>query len=311
MTNADIVLIHGFWSSPATWDELDERLRGDSELQGLRVHRFGYESPKLSFPLSWTRVPDYNDIAQSLPSYLAAQTSGATAIITHSQGGLILQRFLAWMLNEGRGRELTAIKLIVMLACPNDGSDYLRSVRAAAGLGRHAQARNLKPLNAEVADTRRVVLRQIVHASAINERECPIPVYAYAGRTDRVVRRTSAQGSFPYAGALPGNHFSILDPSLPGSLTIATLKRHLMDAFAVSEARTVAADIASSTPDDQRSYVQANIAITREKALAASSGDLVADKKGELSKWEPTGKWIQQLREALDNGFDEASMEAA
>src|SRR5205807_1015686 len=118
---------HGFWSSPATWDKLCQRFHTDDAVRGLRVHRFPYESPKLSFPLSWTRVPDYDDIAQSFVNYLSEYADQSeTAIVTHSQGGLILQRFLAWMLNEGRGRELARIKLIVMLAGPNGGSEYLR-----------------------------------------------------------------------------------------------------------------------------------------------------------------------------------------
>ena len=126
MFDADLVLIHGFWSSPNAWDKLAQRFKADDELRGLRVHGFGYESPKLPPPrLSRTRIPDYNDIAQSLPSYLREHAPrGNTAIVTHSQGGLILQRFLAWMLSRGRGRELAEIKLIVMLTCPNEGSEF-------------------------------------------------------------------------------------------------------------------------------------------------------------------------------------------
>jgi pimeloyl-ACP methyl ester carboxylesterase len=294
MINANLVLIHGFWSSPATWNKLSDRLSADSELQGLRVHRFGYESPKLPVPFWWTRVPDYNDIAQSLPSYLAAHTRGATVIITHSQGGLILQRFLVWMLSEGRGRELATVKSIVMLACPNDGSEYLRSVRAMAGFGRHAQGRNLKALNSDVADTRRVVLRQVVHASTTNERECPIPIYVYAGRTDRIVRRTSAQGSFPNAGALPGNHFSILDPDLPGSLTVATLKRHLIEAFAASGAASVDAITASPESTAHQPWVQTNTAIAHGTVFAVQGGDLVVH-KAEPDENRPTGPGSESL----------------
>jgi len=68
------------------------------------------------------------------------------AVVTHSQGGLILQRYLAWMLGEGRGRELTTIRLIVTLSCPNEGSEYLSSIRAVAGLGRHPHAGQLDVL---------------------------------------------------------------------------------------------------------------------------------------------------------------------
>jgi hypothetical protein len=41
---------------------------------------------------------------------------------------------LEWMLNQGRGRELSRIRTIVMLACPNGGSEYLESVRRGLGL---------------------------------------------------------------------------------------------------------------------------------------------------------------------------------
>jgi pimeloyl-ACP methyl ester carboxylesterase len=202
MSGVDLVLIHGFWSGPATWNTLSRRISSDDALSDVRIHRFQYESPKLRIPFSTTRIPDYNDIAQSFDTYLSAETDrSATAIVTHSQGGLILQRFLAWMLNEGRGRYLAHIKKIVMLACPHDGSDYLRSIRTMARFGRHPQARDLTTLNTDVSDARRTVVHQVVNASGISERTCPIPIHVYAGRTDRVVGRVSAQGDFPRASA--------------------------------------------------------------------------------------------------------------
>ena len=229
--DADLVLVHGFWSSPATWDRLIPRLRDDPDLAGLRIHAFGYESPKLHWPVSSVRIPDYNDIAQSLPAYLAIHAPGPTsiAIVTHSQGGLILQRFLAWMLTEGRGRELARFRLAVMLSCPNEGSEYLRSIRAVVGFWRHPQASQLDVLDHEVREARRVVLRQVVNATTIDDRNCPIPVYVYSGRTDNIVRRESAQSVFPNAEVLPGDHFSILDPDTPGHLTVPILKRHLLN----------------------------------------------------------------------------------
>src|SRR3954454_23274078 len=160
--DADLVLIHGFWSSPATWEQLISALEADPDLIGLRIHPFGYESPKLRWRWSRARIPDYEDIARSLPAYIAtvAPKAGPVAVVTHSQGGLILQRFLAWMLNEGRGLELARLKLAVMLACPNEGSEYLRSIRAAAGMARHPQASQLRVLSREVGDARRIVLRR-------------------------------------------------------------------------------------------------------------------------------------------------------
>ncbi len=37
MVETDLVLIHGFWSSPATWDRLTTRMREDPDLRDLRV----------------------------------------------------------------------------------------------------------------------------------------------------------------------------------------------------------------------------------------------------------------------------------
>jgi hypothetical protein len=222
-----------------------ERLEADEDLQGLRIHLFGYESPKVRWPGSPARIPDYDDIAQSLPAFLSTRTRTPSPLVfvTHSQGGLILQRYLAWMLSEGRGRELARVRAIALLACPNEGSEYLASIRAVTGFNRHPQAGQLTVLERDVGAARRVVLRQIVNASSVDERQCPIPFHVYSGRTDNVVLRQSAQTVFPAVGVLPGDHFSILDPDSPGSLTVDTIKRHVLEAAAADGARNGAGDV--------------------------------------------------------------------
>jgi hypothetical protein len=202
----------------------------DPGLEGLRIHCFGYPSPKFRLPGLPSRIPDYDDIAQTLPIFLETRVpypGARVAIVTHSQGGLILQRFLAWMLSEGRGRDLARIRLIVMLACPNEGSEYFRSIRATMGFGSHPQAKALRVLDTDVSEARRIVLRQIINATVLDERHCPIPFYVYSGASDNVVRRESAQSVFPNTGVLPGDHFTILDPDDPGSLTLPVLKLFL------------------------------------------------------------------------------------
>jgi pimeloyl-ACP methyl ester carboxylesterase len=265
----DLVLIHGFWSSPATWDRLIHRMRQDDEFAGLSIHTFRYESPKLRWPGSPVRIPDYDDIAQSLPAYLSANAPGTTpiAIVTHSQGGLILQRFLAWMLAEGRGRELARIRVIVMLSCPNEGSEYLRSIRAITGFGHRPQARQLNVLDRDVGEARRIVLRQIVNATVVDDRHCPIPVFVYSGRTDNIVLRESAQSMFPYAEVLPGDHFSILDPDTPGHLTVPTLKRHLREAL--THTRTIAD---RARPDDLSAVDPTSWAVSGHEATVTAGG---------------------------------------
>jgi hypothetical protein len=183
---------------------------------------FGYPSPKKRrLPLSWTRVPDFDDLAQMLAAEYATKlgTASSIAFVTHSQGGLILQRFLAWMISEGRGRELARIGTVIMLACPNGGSQYLASICHALGYGRHPQAANLEVLNKQVPDAQRVVLARVVHASGADDHQCRIPFHVYAAGSDAIVCAASAQAAFPGASTLAGNHFTILNPATPGNRT--------------------------------------------------------------------------------------------
>jgi len=237
--DATLVTIHGFWSSPATWEKLNEARRADEELRGLRIHPFGYPSPKKPrLPVSATRVPDYDDIAQAFSTEYATVLAGASdiAVVTHSQGGLILQRFLAWMVSEGRARELSRIRSVVMLACPNGGSEYLESLRRTLGYGRHPQAGRLHVLDRQVADTQRTVLQRIVNASAVDDYQCRIPFHVYAGGSDDIVRPASAQAAFPGASTIAGNHFTILDPAAPGNRTAEAVKRHMLADIAAPRA---------------------------------------------------------------------------
>jgi hypothetical protein len=231
MLEATLVTVHGFWSNPATWDRLCTVWQADDELKDLRVHGFAYPSPKKPLlPLSGTRVPDFDDVAQTLATEYVTVLANASniAFVTHSQGGLVLQRFLAWMVNEGRARELARIRTVVMLACPNGGSQYLDSIRRVLGYGRHPQAGDLVVLNKRVADTQRTVLDRIVYASAVDDHECRIPFHVYAADSDAVVPAASAQAGFPGAGTVAGNHFTILDPAAPRNRTAAVVRHHIL-----------------------------------------------------------------------------------
>jgi tetratricopeptide (TPR) repeat protein/pimeloyl-ACP methyl ester carboxylesterase len=235
--DATLVTIHGFWSSPATWDRLIHVWRADEALRGLQIYPFGYPSPKKPrLPFSVTRVPGFDDIAQTLATAYKTTLADASdiAVVTHSQGGLILQRFLAWMVNEGRACELSRIRSVVMLACPNGGSEYMESVRRALGYSRHPQAGSLDVLDRQVADTQRTVLQRIVNAAVLDDHHCRIPFHVYAGGSDNIVKAASAQAAFPGASTIAGNHSTILDPAAPGNLTAETVKRHMLEDITTS-----------------------------------------------------------------------------
>ncbi|WP_432973185.1 esterase/lipase family protein [Dactylosporangium sp. CA-233914] len=241
MINLTLVTVHGFWSSPQTWDRLTASWSADERLAGLDIHPFGYRSPKRPrLPFAPSRIPDYDDIAQTLASRytVALGEAAAVAIVTHSQGGLIVQRFLAWMLQQGRGRELDRIVSVVMLACPNNGSDYVRSLRHVLGYRRHPQAGSLEMLNKQVMDTQRTVLRGVVNAERTDEHQCRIPLHVYAGDSDRIVLPASAQAAFPGASTIAGSHSSILDPAAPGNTTADVVRHHILADLVAAAART-------------------------------------------------------------------------
>lgn len=226
-----LVMVHGILSTPAIWNPLRDLLADDPDLGFVDPLAFGYHTGL--FRLNPTRVfPSINVIADSLKEYLATEAEGyeRLMLLAHSQGGLVVQRCLTRMLAEGRGRELTRIRRVVLLACPNNGAQILLSLRRGVLGRRHPQERQLRPLNDEVADTRRVLMPAVVHATKVTEGTCPIPFSVYAGEADNIVPAASAQGDFPNAAALPGDHSEIARPDTRQHRTYTTLRRLILDA---------------------------------------------------------------------------------
>ncbi|GAA4657484.1 hypothetical protein GCM10023347_05320 [Streptomyces chumphonensis] len=138
------------------------------------------------------------------------------------------------MLSQGRGKELARIRRVVLFATPNAGSEFARRLRRDL-LGSHPQEKDLRTLNEEIRDTHAAVIRDVVNATSVGERTCPIPFSVYAGADDNIVPRASAQGSFPTVGALSGDHFSIIKPTSRDHSSYTTLRRLLLEAAADSD----------------------------------------------------------------------------
>ena len=296
MVSCTLVTVHGLWSSPATWERLNAAWYADKQLRGLLIAPFSYPSPgKPSLPLSRTRVPDYDDIAQTFATWYTVQLADDpdVAIVTHSQGGLILQRFLARMLHEGRGRELARIRSIVMLACPNTGSDYLRSVRGLLRFGSHAQAGSLRVFDKQVADTQRTVIEHIVNATGVNNHQCRIPFHVYAGNSDKIVVTASAHGAFPNTSVLPGNHSSILDSTAPGNCTAETVRHHLIADLATNPVR----DIPSPAGTDSFS---SGALLTKAEETAEKAMVNIVDGNGALASGDAEVQEAQEQQAARD-----------
>ncbi|MEU0006543.1 alpha/beta fold hydrolase [Streptomyces sp. NPDC006314] len=237
MVDAAVVFVHGLFSSQDTWHPIRRLLEVDPELSGLPVLYFGYESPKFVLnPLR--RIPSYDTLADSLQTFLEvdAKKYDKLVIVSHSQGGLIVQRFLARMVTGGRGAELQRIKRVVMFACPNSGSEIFLIARRGLWARRHPQERELRPINESVTEAHKVVINRIVHAQSVASDCCPITIRAYAGDTDNIVTPTSARSVFPNTGVIPGDHFTIIRPDSHSHRTYTTLKDNLLAALAVEAA---------------------------------------------------------------------------
>ncbi|MFG3657087.1 esterase/lipase family protein [Streptomyces sp. NPDC047706] len=224
-----VVMIHGIRSGPKVWRPLEQLIANDEELGFVETLQFQYATGvKRLHPL---RVfPSIDTVADSLKEFLATEAGDfeRLMLVTHSQGGLVGQRHLARMLADGAGQELVRIKRVVMLACPNNGSELLLSLRRnILGLG-HPQEKDLRPLNREVSATLRTILRDVVHATAVSDRTCPIDFRVYAGESDRVVPAASAQSVFPDTAALPGDHSTILKADSADHRTFTTLRRLIL-----------------------------------------------------------------------------------
>lgn len=224
-----VVFVHGLFSSARTWSAFNALMRDDRALGDFDRFEFEYWSPFFKFnPLR--RIPNYTAIADTLLTFLETRTSDyrKIALVTHSQGGLIVQRYLARRLAGGHGEELGRIGRIVMYACPNNGSQALLVLRRYARFWVNPQEQALRPFNEEIHDTRRIVHLQVVNATATTSSTAPIPIAVYAGNMDGIVPLSSAQDVFPEAAALPGDHSTIIRPDSPDHLSYLALRRHLL-----------------------------------------------------------------------------------
>ncbi|WP_405705880.1 alpha/beta fold hydrolase [Streptomyces xanthophaeus] len=221
-----VVFVHGFNSGPKVWDRFLSLIEEDADLDFV-------DTRTLRYATGFTRLrpdralPSLSTVADHLKTLLETERAPRPLVLVgHSMGGLVIQRWLVRMLAEGRGRELARIRRVVLLACPNAGSDLARGARRQL-LGGNPQERQLRTLDEDVRDTHTAVLRDIVGADAVSERTCPIPFSVYAAESDAVVPRASAQGAFPRSGVLPGDHFSVVQPRSRDHASYSTL-RHLL-----------------------------------------------------------------------------------
>ncbi|MGW5422003.1 tetratricopeptide repeat protein [Streptomyces sp. NPDC003943] len=245
-TRVHLVLVHGLFSSAKVWQAFTALVEADPELAGwVSVHPFEYDSPFVRLRPD-RRVAETDDVADQLGTFLETELAEAERIVlvTHSQGGLVVQRFLARKLWNGEGRELARIRHFTMFACPNTGSGFFLTVRKALKLWNNPQEQQLRPFDRAVTEAQRTVLSAVVHAREYGAQECPIPVRAYGGSADDIVPPVVARGVFPKGGVVTADHFSIVQPADRAAPSYRAVRQALLEAAAEPAQAALPADSA-------------------------------------------------------------------
>ncbi|GAA3249461.1 hypothetical protein GCM10010532_095640 [Dactylosporangium siamense] len=231
-----VVLVHGLFSSNATWDNMTRLIAADRDLGRVRTALCDYPSPRFQLnPLR--RIPDFYDLAESLRTFLRSDLAAYDHLflVTHSQGGLVAQRMIARASAETD--LLARIRGVMMIACPNDGSELALAMRKYAFFWRHPQERELRPFNRENKDARRVIQQYIARRNDDPVGSPRIPFSTYSGMSDNVVKGVSAWAEFGEIGAFPGDHSSVVRPQHAGERVYVALRGHLLKALAEVDLR--------------------------------------------------------------------------
>jgi hypothetical protein len=227
-----VIFVHGFTGGPHNWDRLLGFLRGDPEV-AERFELVPFVYPTRLFQMSMgRRIPPVDELGNSLAEFIDSSEfrNRELTLVGHSQGGLVIQQFLASMVQEGRARELQPIRQVVFFATPLEGSVFLSGMRRVIfGLFSNPQERSLRVLAKETAAAQNVVREKIAGANTIGPGECPIPIKCFWGLEDNIVLAQSAQGSYYGGSAIPGDHSTIIQPSDPSDARYKELKEALLD----------------------------------------------------------------------------------
>lgn len=230
-----LVMVHGILSDSRAWDPLVGLLERDVDVaEHIRIVRVDY--PTKLFELNPKKsLPDLDTVARYLGTQLAEQLAPNQPVVfaAHSQGGLIVQRYLAQQLHEGHGLELRRVRRVLMFATPNSGSEFLLSLRKR--WGRNPQELELRPNDQQIIETQKTILNRVVHATEATASSVPIPFEAFAGMADPIVLPQSARSVFPNSGVLPGDHSSIIRPTSADDLVYRIVKARVLQEIQRSE----------------------------------------------------------------------------
>jgi pimeloyl-ACP methyl ester carboxylesterase len=210
-----VLFVHGFGSSAKCWQPLLKLLRSDAEVTAQ------YDLVTWEYPTKWVelnvlgRIPRLAELGKGLADEIdsPAYRGRAVTLVGHSQGGLVIQSFLAQAVQRRESWRLRRIRQAILLATPTGGSTTGFNLRMIAStLFRNPQELTLRVLNPDIADMKAVIRNQILEAREDTETSHRVPIHAFCGMQDAVVPEASARGMFDSVRSVPGTHFSILEP---------------------------------------------------------------------------------------------------
>ncbi|HEX9892203.1 MAG TPA: alpha/beta fold hydrolase [Actinomycetota bacterium] len=226
-----VVFVHGFGSSEDCWAPLLTLLGDDTDID----RRFGFET--FTYPTAklrlhpLRRIPRLDEISNQLAAFIDSPRfhGRQLTLVGHSQGGLVIERYLADLLEAGRAEALTPVRQVIFFATPTRGSTILSPVRKLTSLiFPNPQERSLRVLNPEIAHLQEVITARVVSAVEAGTTSWPIPIQCFWGLRDRIVTEASAR-TFGNAVALDGDHFSILQPESHDDTRYAEFKELLLE----------------------------------------------------------------------------------
>lgn len=224
-----VLFVHGFQSPDQVWEPFEQLIRTDPDLGAVELDRFQYDTALLRQNPT-LHIPSVDAITRRLCTRFEEleRHYDSVVIVSHSVGGLVTQRFLARMLDEGQGERLPRIRRVVMFACPTSGAEFLATSHELVPVPPDQEER-LQMLNPRIANLQQRILSDVVNAERAGPETCPIPVRLYAGDVDRIVPAESAFAIYPNActGMVAGDHSTIVAPDSHRHESYRVLKNDL------------------------------------------------------------------------------------
>lgn len=227
-----LLLVHGPLSTDELWRPLTDLIADDPELRGrVAVSCFPYR------PVTGRGRDSIDTAADRLAAHLwEGDTAGDTVVfVTHGQGGLVVQRFLSRVLLAGR-RPPARISGVVMFACPNNGSRLVPHLWRRLWSRHSPQNRQVRMAPGPVRAAGRTVLDAVVERRERTTGPWRLPVFAYGGDADRVVRPREAVGRFTETGTVPGDHRTLVRPADRDAPAYRAVRDRLLTALEESAA---------------------------------------------------------------------------